>query len=54
MSRLETGAVQVSQQWAPFSQQGRFVVKHTFLDFATSVDDEISRIKRASSDGALC
>lgn len=55
MSRLETGAVQVSQQWAPFSQQGRFVVKHTFLDFATSsADDEISRIKRASSDGALC
>jgi hypothetical protein len=54
MSRLEAGAVQVSQQWAPFSQQGRFVVKHTFLDFATSADDEISRIKRASSDGALC
>jgi hypothetical protein len=54
MSRLETGAVQVSQQWASFSQQGNFVVKHTFLDFATSADDEISRMKRASSDGALC
>jgi hypothetical protein len=53
MSRLETGAVQVSQQWAPFSQ-GHFVVRHTFLDFAASAEDEISRIKRASSDGALC
>jgi len=52
MSRLETSAVQVCQQWAP---QGHFVVKHTFLDFAsTSAGDEISRIKRASSDGALC
>jgi len=51
MSRLETGAVQVSQQWAPFSQ-GQFAVKHTFLDFTTT--DDISRIKRASSDGALC
>jgi len=54
MSRLETDAVQVCQQWAPLSQQGRFVVKHTFLSFATSADDAISRIKRASSDGALC
>jgi len=54
MSRLEAGAVQVSQRWAPLSQQGRFVVKHTFLDFAASADDEISRMKRASSDGALC
>jgi hypothetical protein len=54
MSRLETGAVEVGQQWAPFSQQGRFVVKHTFLDFATSPGDEISRMKRANSDGALC
>lgn len=54
MSRLDTDAVQVCQQWAPLSQQGRFVVKHTFLSFATSADDAISRIKRASSDGALC
>jgi len=51
---VETNAVQVGQQWAPFLQQGRFVVKHTFLDFATSEDDEITRIKRANSDGALC
>jgi len=51
MSPFQTTAVQVGQQW---SQQGHFVVKHTFLDFATSEGDEISRIKRANSDGALC
>lgn len=54
MCPSETSAAQVGQQWAPFSQQARFVVKHTFLDFSTSEGDEISRIKRANSDGALC
>jgi len=53
MSPLEISA-EVGQQWTPLSQQGRFVVKHTFLDFATSEEDEIFRTKRANSDGALC